>query len=1107
MAVLFEQGHALIIGVGGDLPGTVKDAQGLGNLLIDPAYCSYPPEQVTALTAESASRQHILDGLAHLARSTTDQDTVLVYFSGHGYQQESGVDPSNYFLPYGYDPKELERTAIPGAQLRDALLNIPHKRLLLLFDCCHALALDSMKATEFTRSPLPIEEKGLFSEGQARMLISSSQANEFSYAGTPYSAFTLALMKALTGKGASQHSGYVRAVDLASFIGQEVSRITKGKQNPIVNFERADNFTIAYYAGGADIPVEFPFAEEPFIESQPGELDSPHISYQATQIGNGVIVMGKENRVVQERGILVEGDVQGDLIYVNHESAEWPEEMASYSLPIIPDTIHGRDLARVKSFILSSDNPFPYLTIHGPSGIGKTMMVVKAVDQLGDEAVKKCLYIELDETTRLLSELSRALSLKGSRSLQQVTDAIKNRELILVLDNAEHIKTVELTVFLNSLHVESKGKIIVISQKPFDDLPEPEKVSLMLPPLAPEAAKACFCDRWQPEEPLLPRHHADLDFICGPALLDGHPLAIRVAGNMARKSQGTELSILRGDLTRFKRKVEVHVQDNNPLSKESFGKNPWLALEVAFDHLNSSAKSLLCRLALLPGSFNLAVVNEIAQFSPTLFVTTTLDELLEYNLILKLEDGTYTIHNLVRIYAKYQFPSRPEAEELYGNIGNYLIDASQGQVTASWIDGMSYLLEGKMWLELVTEFQKQFRVLKDSVLTESLDHKLEILPALAHYCLAWIFDEKRDAEEALQYADEGSTLLSEVTDAPEKAVLFIRLFTMRANIYLRLHDLEKADVNYKKAILFTEEVPLETSFWEVGQLHLLSGKLHRWNERNQQAAESYREAEKIFEQLDDPLQLQKTRSNLATTLSDLGHINSSIAESQNVLKQISYQEDYELTKVAIAEKSNLLDSLTLIGHFEDANTLGEEALAESREHYLLGEELALLINLAKVEVNINALSLAKKHLESSLKLARELNVRGYIGEIMAVWADLEYHADKMETAQTHIAEAFMEGFYGPYELEAMRTHARIQSKLGHREDALKLLQKSILLAQKNEYPYHIARSALEISSLYFDLGDKEGAESNLEIAIIYFEKEKITYYHQLAIALSEKMSQ
>lgn len=145
---------------------------------------------------------------------------------------------------------------------------------MLLLDCCHAGGLGLAKDLEIAKSPLPPEALQILKQGKGRVVIASCKDRELSYGGKPYSAFTLALIEAFSGKGASKKDGFVRAADLAMHAREKVPGRTKGRQHPILHFEEADNFEIAYYAGGETEPKGLPFDQEPEIEPEPGAWSS-----------------------------------------------------------------------------------------------------------------------------------------------------------------------------------------------------------------------------------------------------------------------------------------------------------------------------------------------------------------------------------------------------------------------------------------------------------------------------------------------------------------------------------------------------------------------------------------------------------------------------------------------------------------------------------------------------------------------------------------------------------------------------------------------------------------------------------------------------------------
>ena len=185
---LFQHGYALLVGVGADLPVTIKDATGLCNILVDPQRCGYPTEQVKLLIGELANKSGILQGLDWLQQKVNSdpQATAIVYFSGHGGQALSNY----YLLPFGYDSSEMERTAISGSEFTDKLCTLNAQKLLILLDCCHAGGLTEAKMHSFVKSPIPIELATVLTAGSGRVMIASSRKNELSYTSTPFSVFT-----------------------------------------------------------------------------------------------------------------------------------------------------------------------------------------------------------------------------------------------------------------------------------------------------------------------------------------------------------------------------------------------------------------------------------------------------------------------------------------------------------------------------------------------------------------------------------------------------------------------------------------------------------------------------------------------------------------------------------------------------------------------------------------------------------------------------------------------------------------------------------------------------------------------------------------------------
>ncbi|HYV91516.1 MAG TPA: caspase family protein [Chitinophagales bacterium] len=309
----FNQGFAVIVGVGNpDIAGTINDAKGLAEILKDPQRCAYPEENISLLLDKESVCKNVVGALQSLQNKTSSDSTVIFYFSGHGYEEQLGSQTNYYLITWDANPSDISNTALNGNELSQLLKGIPCRRMLILLDCCHSGGLDDAKAFTITssKSPMPIEAQNLLQAGTGRVIIASSMANELSFAGNPYSAFTLALIECLAGQGVSKRDGLVRVADIALYAREKVPARTKNRQHPILNYEQADNFPIAYYAAGEITPKELPFKGEPQIEEEPGEY------YRMSITNSGNLVTGDVTGTNIQGGNIQTGNVSGTGITI-----------------------------------------------------------------------------------------------------------------------------------------------------------------------------------------------------------------------------------------------------------------------------------------------------------------------------------------------------------------------------------------------------------------------------------------------------------------------------------------------------------------------------------------------------------------------------------------------------------------------------------------------------------------------------------------------------------------------------------------------------------------------------------------------------------------------
>lgn len=289
MTDLFSHGYALLIGVnenavpGWELPDVAKDIAALTRVLTYPERCAYAHENVRDLTGKEATKDNILAGLTwlkeKLADDKSDNETALIYYSGHGWQDNSLVQPAYYLIPYDVTQNKLRQTALRADDFAAEITSLNPHRLLVLLDCCHAggMGVKDLDPTNLSSFNIPpawllggqkgvvLEpcakdiEDALLIQGSGRAVLNSSRNNEKSYIrkDRAMSIFTYHLIEALTGYAPhAPEDKEVTVADVLSYVWRKVPQSAQAEyqcpQQP--DGQLSGNFSIALLLGGNGTP-------------------------------------------------------------------------------------------------------------------------------------------------------------------------------------------------------------------------------------------------------------------------------------------------------------------------------------------------------------------------------------------------------------------------------------------------------------------------------------------------------------------------------------------------------------------------------------------------------------------------------------------------------------------------------------------------------------------------------------------------------------------------------------------------------------------------------------------------------------------------------------
>ena len=138
---IYENSWAVVIGINKyhnapTLSYAVQDAQSVQSMLIDSF--DYPPENISLITDEQATKDNILRTLSSLTNKAESNDRVLIFFAGHGATMDlPNGGEAGYLLPIEGDNNDLYLSSIGMDELQKISSMSKSKHMLFLIDVCY----------------------------------------------------------------------------------------------------------------------------------------------------------------------------------------------------------------------------------------------------------------------------------------------------------------------------------------------------------------------------------------------------------------------------------------------------------------------------------------------------------------------------------------------------------------------------------------------------------------------------------------------------------------------------------------------------------------------------------------------------------------------------------------------------------------------------------------------------------------------------------------------------------------------------------------------------------------------------------------------------------
>jgi predicted ATPase/DNA-binding SARP family transcriptional activator len=546
-------------------------------------------------------------------------------------------------------------------------------------------------------------------------------------------------------------------------------------------------------------------------------------------------------------------------------SAPWPSATAlpqpqPHHLPIQLTSFVGREreVADVRRLLGQTR----LLTLTGPGGCGKTRLALQVAGEAAGTMKDGARWVEfasLSDPALLPQAVASVLGVReqpGHELLGLLTSTLQPKELLLILDNCEHLLEACAHLAESLLRSCAQLKIVATSRErlnvagesvwPVPSLSLPSTLNATPDTLLQSEAICLFVERAGavlPTFDLTPQHAAAVAQIC--QRLDGIPLAIELAAARVRMLTPNDIAARLDDLFRL-------LTGGSPVAPPR-QQTLRATMDWSYRLLAEHEQVLFRRLSVFAGGWSLEAAEHVcvdAGFEASL-VLEVLSQLIDKSLVLAEAHGgeaRYRILETIRQYAQEKLQASGEAELLRERHMQFFLrfaEAADPKVTGP---------EQIVWLNrLDVEHDNLRAALRWALDNEKVDASVRLVIALRHF---WQLRDYLSEGHAWAVQTVAKTSAADRTALRGRALNVLLRFTVFLGDYQTSHSLVDESL---------------TLFRELGDQWGMADTLKRsgniaWRQSNYSKAQAELEqALVLFREVEDPL-------GIADTLHILGHV-------------------------------------------------------------------------------------------------------------------------------------------------------------------------------------------------------------------------------------------
>jgi predicted ATPase/DNA-binding SARP family transcriptional activator len=316
-------------------------------------------------------------------------------------------------------------------------------------------------------------------------------------------------------------------------------------------------------------------------------------------------------------------------------------------LPTPPTPLVGRERELDEAGQLLTREGMRLLTLTGPGGSGKTRLALALAERLAGHYRNGARFVSLAPVAAselLLPTVAATLEVaeEPGRALpESLASALADQELLLVLDNLEHL--LEAASALADLLVACPLlTMLATSRAPLRLAAEQE---YPVPPLAEEEAVELFFTCARAHDPSLDGHEGALEVV---RRLEGLPLALELAAARVR--------LLGIDGLRDRLEQALPLLTGGPRDAPERQQTLRATIEWSERLLSNEERGTLARLSVFAGGFTIEAAEQVTETR-----LDTLEALVGHNLLRPISHRRCSLLRVIREYAAERLEERDEA--------------------------------------------------------------------------------------------------------------------------------------------------------------------------------------------------------------------------------------------------------------------------------------------------------------------------------------------------------------------------------------------------------------------------------------------------------------